>query len=153
MSFRVNKTGFKHPSPVPPPPTQLFFLLTLARRFLSCSSSLCRGNFIGGVFVAIICSSSLTFSASGRLCFLLVTFLLYLHLYSWTLMARTSLDPCKFVRGIWRSSHWGLIMVPGQESNGDTFGKSSIFYTIMHNENMPIQMYRKFHLQKMKIFR
>ena len=26
-------------------------------------------------------------------------------------------------------------------------------YNETHNENMPIQMYRKFHLQKMKIFR
>ena len=52
-------------------------------------------------------------------------------LYSQNLMARTSLGPWKFVRGKDSLSHWGLIMGPGQEANGDHLGKpllSSIQY-------------------------
>ena len=52
----------------------------------------------------------------------------------------------KFVLDMGSLSHWGLIIAPGQEANGDNLGMS-------HYENMPIQIYRKFHLQKLKIFR
>ena len=46
-------------------------------------------------------------------------------MYSRTAMARTSLGPWKFVRDMGSSSHWGLIMAPSQEANGDNLGKSS----------------------------
>ena len=46
-------------------------------------------------------------------------------------MARTSLGPWKFVRGMGTSSHWGLIMAPVQEANGDNSGVFSIFYTMI----------------------
>ena len=38
--------------------------------------------------------------------------------YSGTSMAQTSLGPWKFVRDMGTSSHWGLIITPGQEANG-----------------------------------
>ena len=54
------------------------------------------------------------------------------HQYSRTSMARTSLGSKKIVRDMGRSSHWGLIMVPGQEANSDNLGNFfSIFYTII----------------------
>ena len=46
-----------------------------------------------------------------------------LKLYSRTSMARTSLGPWQCVRFVGSSSHCGLIMVPGQEANGDKLGK------------------------------
>ena len=48
-------------------------------------------------------------------------------------MARTSLGPKKIVRDMGGSSHQGLIMVPGQEANGDTLG---IFFDFLHNNCM-----------------
>ena len=45
-------------------------------------------------------------------------------------MARTSLGPQKIVRDMGSSSHWGLIMVLGQEANSDNLGIFLIFYTI-----------------------
>ena len=39
-------------------------------------------------------------------------------------MAQTSLGPWKFVRDMGSSSHWGLIMEPGQEANCDNLRKS-----------------------------
>ena len=44
--------------------------------------------------------------------------------YSRILVTWTSLGPWRFVRGIDSSSHWGLIMTPGQEANCDSLGKS-----------------------------
>ena len=44
-------------------------------------------------------------------------------------MARTSLGPWKFVREMGSSSQLDLIMAPGQEANGDNFGKSFRFST------------------------
>ena len=38
-------------------------------------------------------------------------------------MARTSLGPWKFIRDMGSSSHWGLIMAPGQEVYGDYLGE------------------------------
>ena len=53
-------------------------------------------------------------------------------LYSRTSMARTSLEPWKFVRDMGNSSHWGLIMAPVQEANSDNLGKSfRFFYTMI----------------------
>ena len=49
--------------------------------------------------------------------------------YSRTSMARTPLGPWKFVRDMGSSSHWGLIMAPGQEANSDNLGKSFWFST------------------------
>ena len=49
------------------------FLLTLTRRFLCCSSF--------SVCFVIVCSTSLSFGASGRLCFVIVAFPGYLYLY------------------------------------------------------------------------
>ena len=46
--------------------------------------------------------------------------------YCKTLMARTALGPWKFIRDMGSSSHWGLIMAPGQEANVDNSGKYSI---------------------------
>ena len=43
-------------------------------------------------------------------------------LYSRTSMARTSFGPQKIVRDMGGSSHWGLIIVPSQEANGDNLG-------------------------------
>ena len=46
-----------------------------------------------------------------------------LHVYSnQTSMARTSLLPWKLVRDMGGSSHWGSIMVPGPETDGDSLG-------------------------------
>ena len=42
--------------------------------------------------------------------------------YSWTSITRPPLGPWKFVRDVGSSSHWGLIMKPGQEANGDNLG-------------------------------
>ena len=48
-------------------------------------------------------------------------------------MALTSLGPCKFIQDMGSemgsSSHGGLIMVPGQESNDDNLGKSYRTFT------------------------
>ena len=44
------------------------------------------------------------------------------HTVEW--MAGTSLGPRKFVRDMGRWSHWGFIMAPGQEANGDNLGQS-----------------------------
>ena len=49
-------------------------------------------------------------------------------LCSQTSMARTSFGPWHFVRDIGSSSHWGLIIAPGQEANADNLGMY-IFYT------------------------
>ena len=38
-------------------------------------------------------------------------------------MAQTSLGPWKFVRDMGSSSHRGVIIVPGQEANGDNLEK------------------------------
>ena len=51
--------------------------------------------------------------------------------YSRTLMAKTSFGPWQFVREVGSSSHWGLIMAPGQEADSDNLEKSSIFYRII----------------------
>ena len=51
------------------------------------------------------------------------SFDLGLH-YSRTSMARTSLGLWKIIRNMGSSSHFVLIMVPGQEANGDNLGKS-----------------------------
>ena len=58
---------FKPPVVFPP---------NIPRRFLSCNCSLCFGVFICGFFV-IICSASFRF----LLCFVIVSFSGYLHLY------------------------------------------------------------------------
>ena len=44
-------------------------------------------------------------------------------------MAQTSLWPWKLVQDMGSSSHWGLIMAPGQEVNNDVLGKSFPFIT------------------------
>ena len=49
--------------------------------------------------------------------------------YSRTSMARTSLEPWKFVRDMGSSSQWGLISAPVQEANSDNFRKSFRFST------------------------
>ena len=52
----------------------------------------------------------------------------YIFLYAWiyspTSMAQTSFGPWKFVLNIGSFSHWGLIIVPGQEANEDNLGMS-----------------------------
>ena len=45
-------------------------------------------------------------------------------MYSKTSVARTSLEPLKFIRDKGSSSHRGLIMAPGQEANADNSGNS-----------------------------
>ena len=47
--------------------------------------------------------------------------------YSRTSMARTSMGPQKIVRDMGSSSHWGIIMVPGQEGNSDNLGILFLF--------------------------
>ena len=42
-------------------------------------------------------------------------------------MARTSLGPLKIVQDKGSSSHWGLIMMPGQEANSDNLGIFFLF--------------------------
>ena len=59
----------------------------------------------------------------------LVSYALYIPIYSWTSMARTSLRPWKFVRDVGSSSHWGLIMAPVQEANSNNLEKSFQFST------------------------
>ena len=49
---------------------------------------------------------------------------IYYSMYSQTSMAWTSLGPWKFVPDMGGWSHWGLIIVPGQEANGDNLGIS-----------------------------
>ena len=53
--------------------------------------------------------------------------LFYISHYSRTSMDRTSLGPWKFVRDMGSSSHWELIIAPGQEANEDNLGKSFRF--------------------------
>ena len=49
-----------------------------------------------------------------------------------TSIARTLLEPRKFVRDMDSSGHWGLIMAQGQEANWDLIVFFfSIFYTII----------------------
>ena len=50
-----------------------------------------------------------------------------------TFMARASLGTWKFIRDMGSSSHWGFIMAPGQEANGDNLASEVflVFYTIM----------------------
>ena len=43
-------------------------------------------------------------------------------LYIRTSMIRACLGPLKFVRDMISSSHWELIMAPGQQANGDNLG-------------------------------
>ena len=43
------------------------------------------------------------------------------------------LGPQKIFRDMGSSSHWGLIMVPGQEANSDNFG---VFFYFLHNNCM-----------------
>ena len=47
-----------------------------------------------------------------------------INIYCQTSMAQTSLGPWKIVGDMGSLSHWGLILVPGQETNGDNIGKS-----------------------------
>ena len=54
-----------------------------------------------------------------------------LSLYSRNSMAWTSLGPWRFVRNMGSSSHWGWIMVQGQEAIGDNLAKS-----LLHNNGM-----------------
>ena len=49
--------------------------------------------------------------------------------YSGTSMARIALGPWKFVRDMGCSSHWGLIIAPGQKADGNNLGKSFRFST------------------------
>ena len=44
-------------------------------------------------------------------------------------LARTSLELYKFVRDMGCPSHWGSIIAPGQEANGDNLGKSFLSST------------------------
>ena len=48
--------------------------------------------------------------------------------WSTTSMARRSLGPWKFIRDMGGSSHWGLIMPPGQEANGDNLGSDHLIF-------------------------
>ena len=48
-------------------------------------------------------------------------------------MARTSLGPWIFIRDMGSSSHLGLIMMPGQEENGDKLG---FFFYLLDNNGM-----------------
>ena len=45
-------------------------------------------------------------------------------MYSWNSVAQTALGPWKFAQDMIYSCHWGLIIVPGQEANGDSLRKS-----------------------------
>ena len=45
-------------------------------------------------------------------------------------VAGTSFVPWKFARDMGSSSHWMLIMMQGQETNRDNFGKSFCFSTL-----------------------
>ena len=46
-------------------------------------------------------------------------------------MARTSLEPWKFILDIGSLSLWGLVMAPDLEADGDNLRVSLIFYKIM----------------------
>ena len=81
----------------------------------------CRWGIIMGYFCPIY-GYSTNFKNLLRICLLDVK-------YSRTSMARTSLGPWKFVRGMDSSSHWGFIMAPGQEASSDNLGKSFQFST------------------------
>ena len=83
VMFHASKTGLSTPWPAPHPHPTSVFLLTIPRRFLCCSSSLfvrlwfhmwrlCRP------YLFLIC---LSFGASGGLCFVIVAFPGYRHLY------------------------------------------------------------------------
>ena len=45
-------------------------------------------------------------------------------IYNRNSMARTFLEPWKFVRDMGSSSHWGLVMATGQGANDDNLGES-----------------------------
>ena len=54
-------------------------------------------------------------------------------------MAWTFLGPWKFVRDMGRSSHWGLLLAPGQEANDDGLGIFFFFFFffyLLHNNGM-----------------
>ena len=69
------------------------------------------------------CASPATISRMGMI-FLRLFISCFLLLNSRTLVAQTSLRPWKLVRDMGSSSHWGLIMVLGQEANDSDLGKS-----------------------------
>ena len=48
-------------------------------------------------------------------------------------MARTSSEPWKCVLDMGSSSHWGYIITPGQEANGDNLG---IVFDLLDNNSM-----------------
>ena len=48
-------------------------------------------------------------------------------------MARTSLGPWKFVRDMGSSSHYGLIITPGQEAKNDSLGIFLFFDFLLNN--------------------
>ena len=73
--FRVSKTGSKLARLVKPH-ASLVFLLTVAKRFF-CYGCLC----VCGLFSHYLFLISPSFGASGRLCFVIVTFTRYLHFY------------------------------------------------------------------------
>ena len=50
------------------------------------------------------------------------------YMYSRASMAGTSLGPWKLVPDMGSLSQWGLIIAPGQDTNGDISGVFSIFY-------------------------
>ena len=57
---------------------------------------------------------------------------------SQTSMARTSLEPWKFVREMGSSSQWDLIMAPGRETNGDIYGN---VFDLQQNNGMLCDIY------------
>ena len=87
-----------------------FFIYLNRRVFVMIWSVLYNGN-------------SMAFRGLDWWAVLINSFLFHVFMYSRTPMAQTSLGPYKFVRDKSSSSHWGLIMVPGQQANGDNLGK------------------------------
>ena len=57
-------------------------------------------------------------------------------------MARTSLGPRKSVLDMGSSSHWGLIIAPGQEANRYVMDAFSIFYKIITYWEFPLESFR-----------
>ena len=98
-----------------------------------CKVSLCRqwrlwSDFADGRLVWIFIGCSLRkvcfLTLWLKWCFSRKVLILCDSTYIRTLMARTSLGPWEIVRDMGSSSHWRLIMVPGQEANGGNLGKS-----------------------------
>ena len=65
--------------------------------------------------------------------------------------------PTKFIAMVWQFHDGMLERVQNHGEFSDPFpvtnGVKLVLFQILHYENTPIQIYRKFHLQKLKTFR